>query len=207
MQKEDIKKLIIAMFFLWSVPTIIPYKWQLGAGNTTCFFMLYVIIYYIRKFSPKWAEDPKFYKSVVIGGYCLAFLSIILLDFLGNHVKSINDYACYFIRGDWRLLPVIISIGLFLWFTHCRIRYSWIINKIGSLTFAVYLIHMHPLMIDFLFNKTFSLKSYMESCNVVWYTICVTLLVFTFCILIEQVRKAIYDFIAMVIHKQINIKM
>ena len=155
LQEGELKKLIIVMVCLWTLPTVIPMQLQLGANNTTCFFMLYALIFYVRKFSPRWAANPKVYKWMSLGGYAIAFLSILALDVIGTHIKSVNDYACYYIRGDWRILPVVISVGLFLWSTQWKMGYKKIYNWMGELTFAVYLIHMHPLMIKLLFKKIF----------------------------------------------------
>ncbi len=52
LEKKELRNLIWAMVALWTIPTIVPVKLQLGGGNTTCFFMLYAIIFYIRKFKP-----------------------------------------------------------------------------------------------------------------------------------------------------------
>lgn len=192
LNEKEVRNLALVMFIIWTLPTIIPIKLQLAAGNTTCFFMLYVVIYYIRRFTPMWADNPKVYKSLCLGGYALAFLSILILDVVGLKVKSISDYACYYIRGDWRLLPVIISLGLFLWCTHWKMGYNKVINWMGDLTFAVYLIHMHPLMIELLFKKIFIIEPYVNSWFIVPYTIGITLFIFFACTLIDQMRKWLY---------------
>lgn len=193
LQEVELKKLIIVMACLWTLPTIVPMKLQLGADNTTCFFMLYALIFYVRKFSPRWATNPKVYKWMTIGGYAIAFLSIIVLDMIGTRIKSVNDYACYYIRGDWRIMPVVISVGLFLWATHWKLGYNKIVNWMGGLTFAVYLIHMHPQMINLLFKKAFILGPYVNTPKIVPYTIGVTLLVFAACALVDQCRKWLYS--------------
>ena len=193
LQEKELRNLIIAMACLWTIPTIIPVNLMLGAGNTTCFFMLYALIFYVRKFQPAWASNPKVYKWMCLGGYGIAFLSIIALDVVGMRIKAVNDMACYYIRGDWRLLPVIISVGLFLWSTQWKIGYSKIINWMGGLTFAVYLIHMHPQMINLLFKRIFILQPYVNTPMIVPYTIGVTLLVFMACALVDQCRKWLYS--------------
>lgn len=128
-----------------------------------------------------------------LGGYAIAFLSIITLDVVGMRIKAVNDMACYYIRGDWRLMPVIISVGLFLWSTQWKIGYNKIINWMGGLTFAVYLIHMHPLMINLLFKQIFIVEPYINSPKLVVFTFGVTSLIFVACIMIEQCRKWVYS--------------
>jgi peptidoglycan/LPS O-acetylase OafA/YrhL len=198
LKKKELFHLIIVMLAIWTLPTIVPVKLQLGANNTTCFFMLYAVIFYIRNYEPDWSKDPKIYRLLTIGGYCLAFISIICIDFLGVKYPSINEYACYYIRGNWRLLPILISIGLFLWFSNSKIKMNRIINWVGGLTFAVYLIHMHPLMISLLFKHLFSLEPYIQSHNLMLYVVGVTLLIFFGCTLIEQCRKWLFSLIGVV---------
>ncbi len=99
--------------------------------------MLYVIIYYIRRFEPGWTYSPKVYKGLCLGGYSIAFLSIIILDAIGFSIKSVNDYAYYYIRGDWGFFPVVISIGLFLWSIHWKISSNKMINWIGGDFFSL----------------------------------------------------------------------
>lgn len=191
--KRDIKCLIIAMACLWTVPSIIPVRLSLGANNTTCFFMLYAMIFYIRKFKPEWAVNPKVYKCLTIGGYVLAFLSILVLDVVGLRLRAVSDYACYYIRGNGKLLPVLISVGVFLWATQWKIGYNKVINWVGGLTFAVYLIHMHPLMVNLLFKQIFIVEPYINSPKLAIFTIGATLLIFMACILVEQCRNWLYN--------------
>ncbi len=99
--------------------------------------MLYAIIFYVRKFKPAWAFNKKKLIMGIIGGYAIAFASIIMLDFLGMRSSSINDFACYYIRGNWRILPVVISVTMFLWIAQLKMRYSRVINWMGGDIFGL----------------------------------------------------------------------
>lgn len=189
MAKKELRSLIIAMLALWTIPTIVPVKLHLGADNVTCFFMLYAIIFYVKKYHPEWSNNNRLLTYIMCGGYLIAFVSIILMDIIGTRYAVINENACYYIRGNWRILPVIIAVSMFLLFTQVKIRYSTVINWFGGMTFAVYLIHMHPLMIDLLFKKLFVLTPYIGSWKLIPYAIGVTLLIFIVCAIIEQIRK------------------
>ena len=192
LERKEVWLLFASMFFLWSVISIVPVKLSLGGENETMgFIMLYVFIYYVRKFEPKWASTPKFYKSLALVGMLIAFASIFVMDMLSYKSGMINQFACYYIRGNSRLLPVIISIGLFLWFTKIKIE-SKFVNWIGGLTFAVYLIHMHPVMCDWLFKDIFSLQPYIGHWSIVAFVFLTTLFIFTCCVIIEQMRKWLF---------------
>ena len=192
LDRDDIKQLIIVMFCLWTVMTIIPYRWDLGGGNTTCFFMLYTIAYYIRHYDPEILKRKLTPKRLVLDGYTLAFLSIIVLDIVGTRVNALNEFACYYIRGNIRFLPVLISIGLFLWIVQHRQFYSKFVNWVGGLTFSVYLIHMHPQLQPILFEDWFDMTEYVQTPMIELFTIGVTIAVFLACIMIDQCRKWIY---------------
>lgn len=200
--QKEMRNLIIVMVVLWTLPTIVPVKLLLGANNTTCFFMLYAIIFYVRKFKPAWAFNKKKLIMGIIGGYAIAFASIIMLDFLGMRSSSINDFACYYIRGNWRILPVVISVTMFLWIAQLKMRYSRVINWMGGVTFSVYLIHMHPLMIDILFKKIFVIEPYIDSLKLVSYIIGVTFLIFFVCAMVDQIRKGLYWSFEHILKKQ-----
>lgn len=172
--------------------TIIPYRWELGGGNTTCFFMLYAIAYYIRHYDPEILKRKLSPKRLVLGGYTLAFLSIIVLDLVGTRVNALNEFACYYIRGNIRFFPVLISIGLFLWIVQNRQIYSKIINWVGGLTFAVYLIHMHPLVSPILFGDLFDMTNIVDTPYIIPYTIGVTFCIFLACISVDQIRVWLY---------------
>ena len=206
LKREEVQKLIISMVLLWTVPTIIPVKLQLGANNITCFFMLYALIFYIRKFQPNWASNKSLLRWVTFGGYAITFVSIIVLDFWGEKSALINENACYYIRGDWRIMPVLISVAMFLWIAQIKMKKNNVINWMGSLTFAIYLIHMHPLMINFLFKKIFILEPYIGSLKLIPYTITVTLLIFIGCAFVDQVRKWIYWIVGRTLKKIWNIR-
>lgn len=158
LDKSETIRLVKLEILLWCLPSVFPIEWSLGANNTTTFFMIYAIIYYIKTYNPDWINNTKLLGWLVIGGYLTAFASIIIMDYIGTRIPIIAKYSCYFIRGNWRLLPIIISIGIFLWCTKIQVRQSRFINSIGASTFAVYLIHMHPMMEYWLFKKTFRLN-------------------------------------------------
>lgn len=183
--RKELKNLILIMISLWSIPSLIPFEWSLGASGTTTFFMLYAIVYYIKIYNPHWASNNKLLNFSVITGFVLAFGSILILDIVGTKFPIIGKYACYYIRENWRILPMIISLGIFLKVTQLRASYSKIINGIGGLTFAVYLIHMHPIVENYLFKHVFVLRQYIDTWYLPIYVVATTLLIFTVASFVE----------------------
>lgn len=160
LKENELKTLVIIMVSIWTITTIIPVKLSLGASNTSNFFMLFAIVFYIRKYSPSWATKKGFLITLTLVCSMLAILSIIVLDVIGKDIVSIREYSCYYLRGNYRIFPIILSICLFLLWNTLEFKKSSILSSIGALTFAVYLIHMHPMVMTYLFERKLVLTKY-----------------------------------------------
>ena len=103
-----------------------------------------------------------------------------------------REYSCYYIRGNWRLLPFVISLAFFLRIVNLNIKQIALINWIGSSTFAIYLIHMHPFMMKYLFKELFILENWVNSWWLPVYIIGVTSIIMGACVLIDKVRIGLF---------------
>lgn len=151
LEKDTLCKLILTMTCIWSVSSLVPF-FNYGASNFLCFIMLYAVVFQMKRYGIE-KLTKRNCKLIIITGYAIAAASIVLLDVLGTHITQAGDYACYFIRGNNRLLPFIISIAIFRLSTEWKIQ-SKVINYVASLTLGIYLIHMYPLMMECLFSKS-----------------------------------------------------
>lgn len=201
---NEVGKLILVMTVVWSVTTIIPF-FEYGSSNFLCFVMLYTVVFYIKKFNPKIADNKKLCAEIAIGCYIIAILSIIAMDLLGRKINIANTYACYFIRGNYRVLPFIISIAVFVCSTAWKVQ-SKAINYIAGLTFGVYLIHMYPPVMEFLFEKLFNIKEIIDNPTLPLLSIAVVAAIYIGCSIIEAVRQLVYKFTFDKIEKYISSK-
>jgi hypothetical protein len=192
LSRKEAKMLIVAMSILWSVTSIVPF-FEYGATNFLCFIMLYAVVFYIRQYQPTVASSKRFYCGLIVGGYVLAFLSVAVMDLLGTKFPMVATYSCYFIRGNWRLLPYVISIGIFMWSIHWKVQ-SKAINYIASLTFGIYLIHMYPPMMDYLFKSLFNIETIIASHYLPLAASAMILAVFVGCGMVEACRKIVFKF-------------
>lgn len=180
---------IVVAFVLWSVSTLIPFA-NLGASNLSGFLLLYAAVVYIKRF------DIKFNKHVANTGIALmliAVASIVCLDLIGIKLGFAANYSCYFLRGNYRPIPLLLSICFFLWALTWRIQ-STFINFFGGLTFDVYLIHMYPPIMSWLFTKEFVLESsVLNSWMGIPWALSVTLAIFVSSCLVALSRKAIFQ--------------
>ena len=201
--EKSLNKLLLTFFVIWSISTIIPF-FDYGSSNFLCFIVLYAVIYKIKNYGSKIFNDRGKCRKIIIYGYAISAISIVCLDLLGTHVRMLGEYACYFIRGNYRFLPMIISIAIFSLCIHWKIR-SKTINYIASLTFGVYLIHMYPITMGYLFgNKgsvfdmsVISTKTYLP----LWATIGI-LVCFIACAGIEMIRKILDGIIVRIAKKK-----
>lgn len=191
--KQEMKWLIGVMIGIWSIPTLLPTEiFELGANNTTCFFMLYAIIFYIKK----WHMDVLNYKKIrwlLLISYILVVISIVALDFIGKWVPSTAQSSAYYIRADFRFFPVVISVCIFLCSVQWKIQ-SNMVNILGGATFGVYLIHMYPTVAKWLLQEHFNLEPLMDKPYLIAYVLGVVVLIYMGCSILEWVRQVIFRF-------------
>ena len=180
------------MTFLWSVTTIVPF-FSYGSNNFLCFVMLYAIVFYIRNHASEMKYNRKLYISMILIGYVLAFLSIVVMDFLGTKIGLAAEYSCYFIRGNYRVLPMTISVGIFLWSLNWRLQ-SRKVNYIASLMFGVYLIHMFPNVETLLFTVIFNISKIINNAYLPLIASAEILLIIAVCSAIEALRKILFTY-------------
>lgn len=185
----QIKRFIAIAFALWSASTIIPFA-DLGASNLNGFLILYACIVYIKR------REIKFDGRIAIVGIAallIAIASIISLDLLGMKFGYAAKYSCYFLRGNYRPVSLLLSLCVFLWALTWQLQ-SKVINVIGSLTFDVYLIHMYPPIMNWLFKKQFVLEGVIDSWFAIPWSLAVALAIFTLACIIACFRKILFCF-------------
>ena len=193
LKEDELKKMLVVMGCVWSVSTLIP-VFDYGASNFLCFVMLYAFVYYRKHFSNKYFDSKRFCVALIVTGYLLVLLSVVVLDSIGIRFSTAGQYACYYLRGNYRLFPMIISIAVFELFKDFRIN-SGIINYIASLTFGVYLIHMYPSVRDYMFsseNAVFRLDNIIRSPFLPLIALGEIMLCYCTCMVIEAIRQIIF---------------
>ena len=76
---------------------MIPF-FDYGANNLCAFAMLYTIVFYIKEFRPAIVSNNKLWRSIILLGYCLGFLSMLVLDIVGMKIPAASSYACHYLR-------------------------------------------------------------------------------------------------------------
>lgn len=187
--KNELKSLLIAYFcfqwvYGWIFDDFIGFKW---GYSTYSFIGLYLLIRYIRKFKPVWSQQSmkKFFLLYVMlaifSTILYLFITIIdipfVVDFFRNKILSYNS-------------PLVILSAIFfiLAFSKLNLSNRKFINLAGASSFAIYLIHCHPLLFSYYAElMRFIFQNYK---GIEYLTIFITILlvISIICILIDCIR-------------------
>lgn len=180
------------MFVIWSVSTLIPF-FNYGPTNFLCFITLYAVVFLMKNHDTKLFGDRNKCRLIIYGGYAIAAGLIIGLDYVGIKMGVASEYSCYFIRGNYRLLPMVISIAIFSLGKEWKVQNRFI-NYVASLTFGIYLIHMYPLMMSYLFEDEtaiFNMSSVIDKAYLPLWAIGGIVCCFVGCACLEAIRKVV----------------
>lgn len=188
---DTLKQFTVVILAIWSVSTMLPFaNW--GANNLIAFFMLYSIVIIIRRMGITFESHKSAFKALILIPYSVAVISIIALDLLGKKISFAADYSCYFMRGNYRPVSMMVSVGLFMWGTSWKIKSNKVINYLAEATFGIYLFHMYPANMTYLFEKLFSLQHVVTRPYAVLWFITVTTIIFVVGVAIDSLRKAFF---------------
>ena len=105
---DVLKQFTTVMLVIWSVSTIVPFvNW--GANNLLAFLMLYSIVIMIKRMGITYENHKSECKALILIPYIVAVISIIVLDLIGKKITSAAEYSCYFMRGNYRPVSMMVS--------------------------------------------------------------------------------------------------
>ena len=112
--------------------------------------------------------------------------------------KHAGEYQAlmYIMDREWSLPILGLSLGMFIIFSRMQFR-SRIINTIASWTLGVYLITDHSYIRDLLWTQWFAFDKYYQSHFPVIIMLAISMLVFTAGLVLEAVRKMMFQLIPM----------
>lgn len=187
LNKLDKKKYIHLVCFstiIWGIiPTIVG---QEMLGNYfTWFIYVYIVIGYYVKYIDKKISWP----------WCLVFALIIeILQYIYEIIMlncGKEELSLHFIRLQ-RLPTLITAFFLFLVFVKIKVKHNGTINKLARCTFGIYLIHAHPVFDENVWNKLLYINAPFNYTEVIDLGLIATI-IFLGCILVEIVRRALFN--------------
>ena len=159
----------------------------LKCNDLLWFLYLYLICFYIRKYSEDFSAGSGKYFLCSLLLYLGYAFSVVIIDIAGT-VLPVGRYATWFCqKPSIFLFPA--SVLLILGFKNTAFRCSKVINAVATTMFGVYLIHEHPSVREFVWNHFLPTEKYINSVWFVFYSLAVCVLFFMACIGIEWIRK------------------
>ena len=189
-EKSIVKRWMAIMFCIWSASTLVPF-FEYGASNMCAFVMLYTVVFYIKEFKPVILSNKKLWRGIILIGYSIGFISVVILDVVGTKMQAAAYYACYYLRGNYRVLPMLISVSIFILATQWKIR-SKFINTVAVTTFGVYLIHMYPWVQQKLFGEVLSLEKWISNPFLPLLSVGIVLGLFAICSALEWLGQMLF---------------
>lgn len=190
--KKILKNILITMFILSVLINGTISKFLVDAGNNIFFFtFLYLLIGYIKKYNC--LKDTSYKRNLLISAISFAVyvLSVVLLAIIGHALgdnPTILKHSGYFCRPN-TIFTLITSLELFIATVKMKPFESKIINKIAGATFGVYLIHDNSLMRPYIWQTIFKCTNFANSPYLILYEICVVLIIYVVCTLIDLLRE------------------
>ena len=206
--KQQFQRLLVILTLLFS---ILPFLTGQKAFDNTGyslyqFIYLYLIGAYLRKYPIENSYlgrkfSNSFLQIIFIGTAFLSLLANYILAKASFSLLGVNATLDYFAMNiykarEWYSNPFILiqSISYFCFFKTLNIN-SKIINKLGSLTIGIYLIHDNHFIRDYLYYWTKINRENIGSYQFILYVIGIAILIYIVSSIIEWIRQLIFHFI------------
>ncbi len=202
--KEELKKFIILMVFLWTVlATFI--KADLGFSNLGWFIVLYTISAYIKLYFDISNLPINKIKIILLISVFVLILSSVTINKIGEitGIIGIVTHSQYFAQLN-SILVLIISITMFLYFLSRKNFNNVIINEMAKCVLGVYLIHDNVLFRPFLWHTLLNTDKYYTSNNLIFHAIISVVLVYVVCTIIDYARKKLIEPVWLKIYEYIE---
>lgn len=178
--------LIILSLFTYSLVGSIP-LFSVTMNYVSWFTVLYFFSSFVRLYPNKFFNKTLLWGVISIVSIVVSIVSIFVSLKIKGHFGIYNAY--YFIVDSNKVLAVITSFSLFMFFKNIKIPYNKFINTVASSTFGVLLIHANSdVMRQWLWRDTLNNVGMYNSPYLYIHAIGSVLAIFTICILIDQAR-------------------
>lgn len=178
--------LIILSLFTYSLLASFP-EFNVTMNYVSWFIVLYFISSFVRLYPMNIFLKTLFWGGISIISIFISVASILFCLKIKDHF-GIYD-AFYFIVDSNKLLAVITSFSLFMFFKNIKVPYNKFINTVASSTFGVLLIHANSdTMRQWLWRDTLNNVGMYNSPYLYVHAIGSVLSIFIICVMIDQIR-------------------
>lgn len=189
-----------ALFLFSIMPTFLVWERKLitNGMDFIWFCVLYIIAAYIRKYGlPKNVIHKWYLYGYILCSFVLALFRLPL-SFISMHV-GLGDKLTGILYSYNSIFVVVSSVLLFSFFLHVHVdndRIKSIILKVSPLTFAVYLIHDHPMVRNVLWSSL-PLRQWFDGgiLTTLMGMVISVISIFVICCLVDKCRMVLFHFI------------
>lgn len=187
MNKKMHIRIIILSLFIYTIIGTLP-KFSVTMNYVSWFIVLYFISSYASIYPIKIFTSIKFCTWAMIFSVILSMTSVVACTWLGEKIGS-QGLSYYFVVDSNKILAVITSFFMFLFFKSIKIKHNRIINIVASSTFGVLLIHANSdTMRRWLWQDVLKNTSMYSSQWLVLHALISVLAIYIICTLIDLIR-------------------
>lgn len=130
----------------------------------------------------------------------LSILSIVVIIYVGD-IFGISLPQYHFVSDSNKLMAVLLSVSLFMYFKELRIPYSKVINRIAQSCFGVLLLHANcDAVRTWLWKDFLDVAGQYHTNTFIQHSILSVLGIYVVCTIIDQLRisfieKPFFDFV------------
>lgn len=188
-RKECIKLVLTCILLGFLVPTITTSNMYFN--ELFQFITFYLIGGYIRKYVNANNNIIKINCYVIIL-ILLLISSSVVIETLALRIPTISKYGTYFFNRD-SILILLLATFIFIIFLRKEKFLSKRINLISSTTLGVYLLHDNQDFREILWHKILKLDNFVNKPYLFLVLLGTAVSIFAFCVIIELIRKKIFD--------------
>lgn len=184
--------LLLLCVFIYTVLGSLSFIYRVSFNYVTWFCVLYVIASYLKKYPIIYDNSFSFWGIMTAFNMFISVFSIVSIIYLCDYFDMEQNFfrAGFFLIDSNKILALSLSVSMFMMFKNLRLKYSKVINTIGSCTFGVFLIHdffggMRP----WLWKDVCQTLYFYHHGNIYLHSILACVLVFVVCALIDFLRQ------------------
>lgn len=187
-EKKKLKKYGIIFGILWFIIPPFMYKIHFAESPLLCFFYIYFIGAYIKRYGIEELTRIKSFILIIISELIIIswlFICTLLHIYDSSwygHLSSLNS-----------IFILLTSTSLFVIFLKWKIKYNHIINYIAGSSFAVYLITENICMRKLLWLKIFKCNYSTNALYILLNSFFAIVISYLLCIVINQLKKIYID--------------
>lgn len=179
--KKEMKYLIIILISFFSIwPTFLTYVTIVDGGyGIINFIILYLIIYYVKKFTNY--EKVKWYIYALI--YIITTAITTVFSYYSSKAWTYNS-----------IFVIIASISLFMLLSKIKLNRNKTIIYISSFSLSTYIIHENMITAKWLFQDIFKTDYYSHTSLLPVNLLITITSIFVICMIIEIIRRFIFKY-------------